>query len=93
MSAENRSFQVKLAQSGRIIVVDQDKTVVEALAAVGVHVQTSCGEGICGTCLTTVLEGVPEHRDNLLSAEEREKNNLFTPCCSRAKSPMLVIDL
>lgn len=92
-SDSDASFEVKLASSGKIVLVPQDKTVVEALAAAGVEVQVSCGQGVCGTCLTRVLEGKPDHRDMYMTPEEQSKNDQFTPCCSRSKSPMLVLDL
>jgi len=87
------SFEVKLASSGKIIVVPKGKTVVEALSEAGVKIQTSCEQGVCGTCLTRILEGEPEHRDLYFTPEERSTNNQFLPCCSRAKSARLVLDL
>ncbi|OGA94762.1 MAG: Vanillate O-demethylase oxidoreductase [Burkholderiales bacterium RIFCSPHIGHO2_12_FULL_61_11] len=92
-SASDASFEVKLASSGRIITVPKDQTVVQALAAAGVEVQTACEQGVCGTCLTRVLEGVPDHKDMYLTPEEQAANDQFTPCCSRSKTPMLVLDL
>lgn len=86
-------FEVQLASSGRIVAVPKDQTVVQALAAAGVEVQTSCEQGICGTCLTRVLEGEPEHKDLYLTPEEQAAGDVFTPCCSRAKSARLVLDL
>ncbi|MFL6665348.1 MAG: PDR/VanB family oxidoreductase [Rhizobacter sp.] len=86
-------FRVKLASSGRVVTVPRDWTVVEALAGAGVEVQTSCEQGVCGTCLTRVLEGTPEHRDMYLMPDEQARNDQFTPCCSRSKSPVLVLDL
>ena len=71
----------------------KDKTVVAALAAAGTNVEISCEQGVCGTCLTRVLEGEPDHRDLYLSPEERAANDQFLPCCSRAKSARLVLDL
>lgn len=87
------AFEVQLASSGRVIPVPKDRTVVQALAAAGVEVQTSCEQGICGTCLTRVLEGTPDHKDLYLTPEEQDANDVFTPCCSRAKSARLVLDL
>jgi vanillate O-demethylase ferredoxin subunit len=87
------SFQVKLASSGKLILVPKDKTVVQALIEADVEVQTSCEQGVCGTCLTRVLEGEPDHRDMYLTPEEQAMNDRFLPCCSRAKSPLLVLDL
>jgi vanillate O-demethylase ferredoxin subunit len=92
-SETDGSFEVQLASSGRVVVVPRDKSVVQALAEAGVQVQTSCERGICGTCLTRVLEGEPEHRDLYLTPDEQAANDQFTPCCSRARSPRLVLDL
>jgi vanillate monooxygenase ferredoxin subunit len=86
-------FDIKLASSGRIINVAKDQTVTEALSAAGVEVQTSCEQGVCGTCLTRVLGGIPDHKDMYLTPEEQAANDQFTPCCSRSKSGVLVLDL
>lgn len=86
-------FEVQLASSGRVVLVPKGTTVVAALAEAGVTLTTSCEQGVCGTCVTRVLEGVPDHRDLVLSAEEREANDQFLPCCSRSKSLRLVLDL
>jgi len=92
-SADDKTFEVKLASSGRIVVVPKDKTVVQALADAGVEIATSCEQGVCGTCLTRVLGGEPDHKDTYLTPEEQALNDQFTPCCSRSRSPMLVLDL
>jgi vanillate monooxygenase ferredoxin subunit len=87
------SFEVQLASSGRVIRVEGNQTVLAALAAHGVHVPTSCEQGVCGTCLTRVLSGEPDHRDMYLTPEEQAANDQFLPCCSRARSERLVLDL
>jgi vanillate O-demethylase ferredoxin subunit len=87
------SFDVQIASSGKIIPVPADKSVVQALAEAGIEIITSCGEGVCGTCLTRVLAGTPEHWDSYLTPEEQAANNQFTPCCSRSESALLVLDL
>lgn len=93
-SAENNvAFDVKLASTGKVIHVAKEKSVVAALAEAGIEIQTSCAQGVCGTCLTRVLDGEVEHRDRFLTAQERARNDQFTPCCSRARSPLLVLDL
>ncbi|MDB5894799.1 MAG: Phthalate 4,5-dioxygenase [Rhodoferax sp.] len=92
-SEADAAFQVKLASSGRVVPVAKDQTVVQALAAAGVEVATSCEQGVCGTCLTRVLEGEPDHKDMYLTPEEQAANDQFTPCCSRSRTPMLVLDL
>jgi len=92
-TAGDRAFDVKLASSGRIVTVPVGTTVLKALAAEGVEIAYSCEEGVCGTCLTRVLEGVPEHRDLYLTEEEQAANDQFMPCCSRAKTALLVLDL
>lgn len=86
-------FEVKLARSGRVIAVDTGQSVLEALQACGVEVATSCQQGVCGTCVTRVLEGEPDHWDMYLTPEEQAVGDRFMPCCSRSKSPLLVLDL
>jgi vanillate O-demethylase ferredoxin subunit len=92
-SDSDASFEIKLASSGRIVMVPKDQTVVQALAAAGVDIMISCEQGVCGTCLTRVIEGVPDHKDSYLTPEEQAANDQFTPCCSRSKTPQLVLDL
>lgn len=91
--ASDASFAVKLARSGHVIQVGASETVVQALASAGVTVPTSCEQGVCGTCLTRVLAGEPDHRDLYLTRTEQNANDCFLPCCSRAKTPELVLDL
>ena len=92
-SNDDDRFDVQLASTGRVITVVKDQTVVQALAAAGIEVPTSCEQGVCGTCLTRVLEGVPDHRDMFLTRAEQARNDQFLPCCSRSSSPRLVLDL
>ncbi|VVD86419.1 Vanillate O-demethylase oxidoreductase [Pandoraea aquatica] len=89
----DKPFQVKLHSSGRVIDVKVGETIVAALAAQGVEVQMSCEQGVCGTCLTRVIDGTPDHRDVYLTDDERATNDQILPCCSRSKSPVLVLDL
>lgn len=91
--SSDSSFQVRLAASNRLIAVAPDQTIVEALAAAGVTVETSCEQGVCGTCLTRVIEGIPDHRDSFLLPDEQQRNDQMLPCCSRSHSPILVLDL
>lgn len=86
-------FQVKLASSGKIVSIPKDMSITDALAQAGVNIPVSCEQGVCGTCLTRVIEGIPDHRDMFLLPDEQELNDQFTPCCSRSKSAMLVLDL
>lgn len=87
------AFDVRVARTGQVIHVPASKRVIDVLADHGIDVPVSCESGVCGTCLTKVLEGQPDHRDTFLTDSERLANNQFTPCCSRSKSPLLVLDL
>jgi vanillate O-demethylase ferredoxin subunit len=89
----NGAFEVRIASSGRTIAIPADQSVLGVLQAHGIEIPASCEQGVCGTCLTRVLDGVPEHRDSYLTDEERAANDQFTPCCSRARSGTLVLDL
>ncbi|SEN10369.1 PDR/VanB family oxidoreductase [Halomonas caseinilytica] len=90
---DDDSFEVKIASSGATLTVPADKTVHQVLTENGIDVMVSCEQGVCGTCLTRVLEGEPDHRDFFLEDHEHAANDQFTPCCSRAKSKVLVLDL
>ena len=87
------SFEIKIASTGKTYPIAADTSVTEALKAHGIEILTSCEQGVCGTCITRVLEGEPDHRDMYFTDEEHAKNDQFTPCCSRSKSAVLVLDL
>ena len=89
----DRAFQVKVASSGATYDIPAGETVVQALGKHGIEIMVSCEQGVCGTCITRVLEGECDHRDMYFTDEEKAKNDQFTPCCSRAKTPLLVLDL
>jgi tetrachlorobenzoquinone reductase len=86
-------FEVKLARSNRTIAIETGKTILDALLDAGIAVNYACTEGVCGTCETRVLEGIPDHRDQFLSKEEQAANKTVMICCSGAKSGTLVLDL
>jgi vanillate O-demethylase ferredoxin subunit len=92
-TAGDQPFTVKIASSGELYEIPADKTVTQALQEHGVEILVSCEQGVCGTCITRVLEGECDHRDLYFTDEEKAKNDQFTPCCSRAKSKLLVLDL
>jgi vanillate monooxygenase ferredoxin subunit len=89
----DQAFQVKIASSGAVYDIPAGQSVAAALEQHGVAIQVSCEQGVCGTCLTRVLEGDCDHRDHYLTEEEKARNDQFTPCSSRARSKMLVLDL
>jgi len=92
-TAGDRAFRVTIASSGASYEIPADQTVVQALQQHGVEILVSCEQGVCGTCITRVLEGECDHRDLYFTDEEKAKHDQFTPCCSRAKSGVLVLDL
>jgi vanillate O-demethylase ferredoxin subunit len=90
---DDGSFELELASSGRVIPVRADQSALAALLAAGLDIPMSCEQGVCGTCLTGVKAGTPDHRDQYLTDEEQAANDQFLPCCSRSKSARLVLDL
>jgi vanillate O-demethylase ferredoxin subunit len=92
-TSTEQAFMVKIQSTGQLVEVPVGKTVVQALAGVGVNILVSCEQGLCGSCLTTVLDGMPDHRDQFMLPEEHLRNDAFTPCCSRALSACLVLDV
>lgn len=92
-NAENTRFEVELARSGRVLTVEHDQSLLDVLNANDCPVICSCTQGICGSCMTPVLDGVPDHRDAVMTDAERAANTQMTVCVSRAKSGRLVLDL
>lgn len=92
-SQSDDAFEVVVASSGRVISVAKDQTILAALNSNGIDLPFSCEQGVCGTCLTKVLEGTPDHRDMYLTPEEQSTNDQMLVCCSRSKSVRLVLDL
>lgn len=91
--AAEGGFEVRLARSNRTIKVQPGKTILDALLDAGIAVNYSCAEGVCGTCETGVIDGVPDHRDLFLGKEEHAANKTMMICCSGAKSPVLTLDI
>jgi ferredoxin-NADP reductase len=87
------AFEVVCERSGLTVGVPAELTVLEAVENAGIPVLSSCTEGICGTCETTVLEGEPDHRDSLLTDDEKAAGDTMMICVSRCRGPRLVLDL
>jgi len=92
-SGGDHAFDVKLASSGQVFSIPAGISVIKVLAENGIDIPVACEQGVCGTCLTRILDGQADHRDVYLTDDERAANDQFTPCCSRAKSALLVLDL
>ncbi len=86
-------FEIQVSSSGQSFVVPANKSITTVLKENGIDIPVSCEQGVCGTCLTHVLEGEPEHLDSFLTDEERARNDQIMPCCSRSRSRKLVLDL
>ncbi|WP_446466215.1 PDR/VanB family oxidoreductase [Streptomyces sp. BRA346] len=91
--ADSGSFEVVLDRSGRSLTVEPGQSVLRTLEAAGVPVLYSCEEGTCGTCETDVIEGEVDHRDSVLTDEERSSGETMMICVSRCRGPKLVLDL
>lgn len=89
-TAADQPFRVRLAQSGTTLDVGADQSILDALRAAGFDAPSSCEAGTCGTCRTRLLAGDVDHRDLVLSADERSDTLMI--CVSRARSGELVID-
>ncbi len=87
------AFVAVLRRSGIEVKVGPDTSLLDAIEAAGVEAPCLCRGGACGQCITPVAEGIPEHRDHFLDAEERASNRLIMTCVSRAQTPRLVLDL
>jgi ferredoxin-NADP reductase len=86
-------FELVLSRSGRTLRVPEHQSILETLEANGIEAPWSCRLGVCGECRTTVLEGACDHRDSVLSEAERSSQDVILICCSRARTPRLVLEL
>lgn len=86
-------FAVVLAKSGRKVPVPAGISILAALGAAGVYVPRVCEQGVCGTCETKVLAGVPDHRDLFLTPTEQAAGKTILICCSGSLTDELVLDL
>ncbi len=88
----DQAFDVVLQKSGRTLHVPPDKKILDVLKAEGYKIKVLCTDGVCGTCKVKLLSGVADHRDEVLTDEEREK--FIQVCVSRAMpGETLVLDL
>jgi ferredoxin-NADP reductase len=91
-SDAKQRYTVELKRSGKVIEITPDMTLLAALQAANADIMTSCEEGICGSCETRVLEGIPDHRDSVLSPAEQAINQMMMVCVSGCQSERLVLD-
>lgn len=90
---DSTSFEIELARSALTLTVPAGRTILEVIRENGVAAPSSCEQGACGTCLTTVIAGEPDHQDVYLNDTEKKANNCMMTCVSRAKSDRLVLDI
>jgi len=90
---QSKGFTVRLAQSGGEYFVSPEESIASTLVKNGIDVNLSCELGVCGSCMTYVLEGEPEHNDSYLSDTEQRAGDKIMICVSRARSETLVLDL
>ena len=87
------AFHAKIKSTGQLIPVRVDQNLAEALEEHDIFVPIACGEGVCGTCVTGVVAGEPDHRDVFLTEDEKAEGQLIALCCSRALSAEITLDL
>ncbi len=87
------AFRIVLSKSDKVLDVDANSTILDALLAAEIDVPYSCMGGVCGACETNVLAGIPDHRDFVFSEAQRSAGDRIIICCSRAKSQELVLEL
>lgn len=92
-NSTDKAFKIQLARSGRSFDVPADKSILQVLEDNGLRVESSCREGTCASCEICVLDGTPDHRDSVLTAAERKRNDVMMICVSRSLSETLLLDL
>ena len=93
MNTDGVPFKVVAARSGKTLEIRPGETIAGRLQEAGIEVNMSCQSGVCGTCLTRVLDGTPDHRDLVMTDSEKAGNGKIAICCSRSKTRQLVLDI
>lgn len=91
--SEDRPFTVELAKSGRLYRIEVGQSIVDVLMEDGLEVPVSCEIGVCGTCVTEVLAGIPDHRDSCIPDHVKSQNNKMAICCSRSNTEIITLNL
>ncbi len=92
-ASANRAFEIELNSNGKVLRVDPEQSILEVLRSDGHQIETMCEEGLCGSCEVGLLGGDAEHRDSVLTDEEKAEQSVLMVCCSRARSERLKLDL
>lgn len=92
-NTDNGTFEVEIKSSGDVFTIPEDESILNVLEDNGIFIPVACEEGICGTCVVGLLAGEADHRDTFMSEDEKAEMKTITPCCSRAKSKRLVLDV
>ena len=93
IDSSGETFTLVCVKSNKTLPIPLDKTILQVLTEAGIKVPTSCQQGVCGSCLTTVIKGTPEHRDMVQTESEKAMNTKIAVCCSRSLTKTLEIDL
>ena len=90
---QNEPFELELRRTGVTLVVPPDRSILSVAREAVANLPFSCTEGVCGSCEAGVVAGIPEHRDSVLTEEERQANETMMICVGRSLTPRLVLDL
>jgi vanillate O-demethylase ferredoxin subunit len=92
-AAQGGGYTVQLRRSDIELTIAPGQSILDAVRARGVSVPSSCEQGVCGSCETRVLAGTPDHRDSVLTQQEKASNQTLMICCSGCVGSRLVLDL
>lgn len=88
-----KAFDLVLARSGKTLRIGAEESILDVLRREGLSLEWSCCDGVCGSCEQLVLDGIPDHRDAVLTPQERQANRHMMICVSRALTPSLTLDI
>jgi tetrachlorobenzoquinone reductase len=91
--SETQSFELVLVRAGKTLQIPADRSILDVMLDNGIDAPYGCMQGVCGMCEVSVLEGIPDHRDSILTEDARQSNARIIVCCSRSMTRSLTIDL
>ncbi|MFZ2502215.1 MAG: PDR/VanB family oxidoreductase [Nocardioides sp.] len=93
VEAVGDTYELVLTQSGHTLRLKPDANILDVVLALGIEVENDCRDGICGSCITPVLDGTIDHRDLVLTKREQAAMDQMIICCSKPTSARLELDL
>lgn len=84
------TYTVEFVKSGRTVDCRADENVLDAALEAGLRPPSSCSQGMCGTCKTTMLSGEVDMQHNGGIRPREVAQNKILICCAKPLSDLRI---